>query len=62
MELKAKVKLLEKQKAFLEQQAFVTDNKATIFNLMIAIYNNKRPHYPNYTSLQTKCTVKIKYK
>lgn len=27
MELEAKVKLLEKQKAFLEQQAFVSDKK-----------------------------------
>jgi transposase-like protein len=30
MELEAKVKLLEKQKSFLEQQAFVADKKAII--------------------------------
>ena len=35
MELELQVKLLEKQKAFLEQQAFVTDNKAIIFDMMI---------------------------
>lgn len=37
MELEAKVKLLEKQKAFLEQQAFVADKKAIIFDMMIDI-------------------------
>jgi transposase len=35
MELEAKVKLLEKQKAFLEQQAHVSDSKAIIFEMMI---------------------------
>lgn len=35
MELEAKVKLLEKQKAFLEQQANVADKKAIIFDMMI---------------------------
>ena len=35
MELEAKVKLLEKQKAFLEQQAHVSDGKAIIFDMMI---------------------------
>lgn len=35
MELAAKVKLLEKQKAFLEQQAKVADKKAIIFDMMI---------------------------
>ncbi len=35
MELEAKVKLLEKQKAFLEQQAKVADKKAIIFDMMI---------------------------
>ena len=35
MELEAKVKLLEKQKAFLEQQARVSDSKAIIFDMMI---------------------------
>lgn len=35
MELEAKVKLLEKQKAFLEQQAHVSDSKAIIFDMMI---------------------------
>jgi hypothetical protein len=30
MELEAKVKLLEKQKSFLERQAFVADKKAII--------------------------------
>jgi len=37
MELEAKVKLLEKQKAFLEQQTFVADKKAIIFDMMIDI-------------------------
>jgi transposase len=37
MELEAKVKLLEKQKAFLEQQVFVADKKAIIFDMMIDI-------------------------
>lgn len=35
MELEAKVKLLEKQKLFLEQQAHVSDSKAIIFDMMI---------------------------
>jgi transposase-like protein len=35
MELEAKVKLLEKQKAFLEQQTHVSDSKAIIFDMMI---------------------------
>ena len=35
MELEAKVRLLEKQKTFLEQQAFVSDKKAILFDMMI---------------------------
>lgn len=35
MELEAKVKLLEKQNAFLEHQAQVSDKKAVIFDMMI---------------------------
>ena len=35
LELEAKVKLLEKQKAFLEQQASRADKKAIIFDMMI---------------------------
>lgn len=35
LELEAKVKLLEKQKAFLEQQACRSDKKAIIFDMMI---------------------------
>jgi transposase-like protein len=35
MELELQVKLLEKQKAFLEQQAFVADKKSIIFDMMI---------------------------
>jgi transposase-like protein len=35
MELEAKIKLLEKQKSFLEQQAHVSDSKAIIFDMMI---------------------------
>ncbi len=35
MELEAKVKLLEKQKAFLEHQVKVSDKKAIIFDMMI---------------------------
>jgi transposase len=37
MELEAKVKLLAKQKSFLERQAFVADKKAIIFDMMIDI-------------------------
>jgi transposase len=37
MEIEAKVKLLEKQKTFLEQQAFGADKKAIIFDMMIDI-------------------------
>ena len=37
MELEAKVRLLEKQKTFLEQQSFVADKKAIIFDMMIDI-------------------------
>lgn len=37
MELEAKVKLLEKQKSFLEQRAHVADSKAIIFDMMIDI-------------------------
>jgi transposase len=35
MELEAKVKLLEKQKSFLERQAHVSDSKVIIFDMMI---------------------------
>ena len=35
MELEVQVKLLEKQKAFLERQAFVADKKAILFDMMI---------------------------
>jgi transposase len=35
MELEAKVKLLEKQKSFLEHQAYVSDKKAILFDMMI---------------------------
>ena len=35
MELEAKVKLLEKQKSFLEQKAHISDSKAIIFDMMI---------------------------
>jgi hypothetical protein len=37
MELEAKVKLLEKQKSFLERQAFVADKKSNHFDMMIDI-------------------------
>lgn len=35
MELEAKVKLLEKPKAFLEHRATVSDKKAVMFDMMI---------------------------
>jgi len=35
MELEAQVKLLEKQKASLERQAYVADKKAILFDMMI---------------------------
>jgi len=53
MELDAKVKLLEKQKAFLEQQAYVADKKAIIFDMMIDIaekeyqIDSEKTHHPN---------------
>ena len=37
MELEVQVKLLEKHRTFLEQQAFVADKKAIIFDMMIDI-------------------------
>src|SRR2546428_1879133 len=37
MELEAKVKLLEKQKATLERQVYVADKKTIIFDMMIAL-------------------------
>ena len=37
MELEAKVKLLEKQKSFLESQIHVADSKAIIFDMMIEL-------------------------
>ena len=53
MELEAQVKLLEKQKVFLEQQAFVTDKKAIIFDMMIDIAEKeyqidiRKTYHPN---------------
>ncbi|WP_228459237.1 hypothetical protein [Chryseobacterium carnipullorum] len=35
MELEAEVKLLEKQKAFLERQAYIADKKVIFFDMMI---------------------------
>lgn len=37
MDLEAKVRLLEKQKAHLERQAYVADKKAIIFDMMIEL-------------------------
>ena len=37
LELEAKVKLLEKQKAQLERQNYISDSKAIIFDMMIDI-------------------------
>lgn len=37
MELEAKIKLLEKQKAFLEQQADRSERKAVLFDMMIEL-------------------------
>jgi transposase len=37
LELEAKVKLLEKQKALLERQNYIADSKAIIFDMMIDI-------------------------
>jgi transposase len=42
MELEAKVKLLEKQKARLENQADVSDKKAIIFDMMIDLAEKDR--------------------
>jgi len=41
MELEAKVKLLEKQKSFLEAQIQVADSKAIIFDMMINLAEKK---------------------
>lgn len=35
MELEAQVRLLEKQKAFLEKQAYIADKKSIFFDMMI---------------------------
>ena len=37
MQQGAKVKILEKQRAFIEQQAFLADKKAIIFDILIDI-------------------------
>ncbi len=37
LELEAKVRLLEKQKAHLEQRSYIADQKAVIFDMMIDI-------------------------
>ncbi len=42
MELEAKVKLLEKQKARLEHQSEVSDQKAVIFDMMINLAEKDR--------------------
>ena len=53
MELEAKVKLLEKQKAFLEHQANVADKKVIIFDMMIDLAEKsikltfEKTHVPN---------------
>jgi transposase len=63
MELEAKVKLLEKQKARLEHNAEVSDQKAVIFDMMINlaekeykidIRKNSSPEQSNFTDKQTK--------
>lgn len=66
MELEAKVKLLERQKATLEDQVERSDKKAIIFDMMIDIaekeYNisiRKTPH-PNNRSLSRKTSRKLK--
>ena len=48
MGLEAKVKLLEKQKSFLEQQGHVSDKKAIIFDMMINLASNR--HHKNSSS------------
>ena len=58
MELEAKVKLLEKQKAGLERQNYVSDQKAIIFDMMIAIAEKEykidiRKNYPSGQSVST---------
>jgi transposase-like protein len=63
MELEAKVKLLEKQKARLEHNAEVSDQKAVIFDMMINlaekeykidIRKNSSPEQSNFIDKQTK--------
>lgn len=57
MELEAKVKLLEKQKAFLEYQANVSDKKVIIFDMMIDLAEKsikltfEKTHVPNNRSI-----------
>jgi transposase len=41
MELEAKVKLLEKQKTYLEAQVKVSNSKAIIFDMMIELAENE---------------------
>jgi transposase len=63
MELEAKIKLLEKQKARLEHQAEVSDQKVIIFDMMINlaekehkidIRKNSSPEQSNFTDKITK--------
>lgn len=57
MELEAQVKLLEKQKAFLEHQASVADKKVIIFDMMIDLAEKayqidiRKTHISNNRSL-----------
>lgn len=62
MELEAQVKLLEKQKTFLERQAFVADKKAILFDMMIDLAEKeyhidiRKTLYANNRSFQRKRT------
>ncbi|WP_218620395.1 helix-turn-helix domain-containing protein [Flavobacterium sp. I3-2] len=63
LELEAKVKLLEKQKAQLERQNYISDSKAIIFDMMIDIAEKKLKIdvRKNYKSAQSIVSAK-KYK
>lgn len=59
MELEAKVKLLEKQKAQLERQNYISDQKSIIFDMMIDIAEKEykidiRKNAPSERSVNTR--------
>lgn len=65
MELEAKVKLLEKQKTYLEHQVSVSDKKAIIFDMMIDLAEKeyridiRKNSYPEQLKSSEQSTKKV---